>query len=688
MLSGAAVIAEETRDGRPADVGVRAQLIGVKRTNGQSADPAKILVVEDEQIIALELKDRLTHMGHRVVGVAAAGQEAVEQARSQKPDLVLMDIKLQGPMDGIDAAKAILSEVDIPVVYLTAFADEPTVQRAKATAPYGYILKPFQERELQIVIEVSLHRHRLTRELRASQAFVSALLMSVADGVVAAGLDGRVKLVNPPAASLTGWNQTEAAGRPVNDVLNVVRLPEARSGIWKDTAYSKLVARDGSEHPIESGSRSIRDAAGGALGTVWVFRDISERKRWRDRQRFMATLSAAMSSSLESDEILAKVAPIIARSLGDWCVIHLLPRRASFETHGALRIGAFAHRESAKNALAKQLHGVAAPGSNSPIRNVMQSKRSVLESPVSDAAWIAKSLGIAADVAPGLGVASTIIVPLHGPASVFGTLTIVAESQARSLTAFDLAFVEEIGQFMGLSIGNAQSYADAQRAIQMREDVLAVVSHDLKNPLSNIGMIAQRQLLRPATIGPIQVMKNAQEIWKTANRMNRLIDDLRDTASIDAGRLSLDLKRHKARALIADCLLMFEGPASERSIRLIATPAPDVDLVCDSERILQVLSNLVGNALKFSAPRQAITIRVEAHGRMAQFSVSDEAGGIAPDQVEHIFRQYWQAPNACRRGSGLGLFIARGIVEAGGGRIWVDSIVGVGSTFRFTVPLA
>jgi PAS domain S-box-containing protein len=652
---------------------------------GVAANAARILVVEDEQIVALELERRLTSMGHSVVGVVSSGQEAIEHVRRLQPQLVLMDIKLQGDTDGIEAADAIRNEADVPVVYLTAFADETTLQRAKLTEPYGYILKPFHERELHVIIEVSLYRHRVARELRESEAWRNALLQSMGDAVVATGPDGRVKFLNSLAEALTGWKEQEAAGRPLEEVLKVVQLPERRGGTWKDLPSKRLIARDGSARPIEAELTTIRDVTNTSLGTVSVFRDISERKRWQDCQRFMAAASGEVSSSLDREMILTRLAPLIARNLASWCVIHLCG------TKGTLRVAAFAHRESEKNAFANQLVGGVVRNSDDAvaIHRVVRRGSPLLEVDGADGGWITAALGIDSRLAPALVGASAIIVPLTTRGQTLGTLSLVSQRDRRlRFTELDLALAEELGRRLASGIDNAQLYSDAQRAIRMREDVLAIVSHDLRNPLASILMTTQVLLQARGRLSEPLVIRNARIVQRNAESMSRLIDDLVDVASIDAGHLSLKLKRNKAPCLAADALSMFEGLASQHSIGLVSTPLPDVDLLCDRERVLQVFSNLIGNALKFSPGGRSIVVRGEARGAVAHFSVSDRAGGIVPDQVEHVFERYWQAPEARRKGSGLGLYIAKGIVEAHGGRIWVDSTPYVGSTFHFTIPLA
>jgi PAS domain S-box-containing protein len=658
-------------------------------------DPAytsAILVVEDEQIVALELKDRLTRMGHSVVGIVTSGEEAIEESRRLRPDLIVMDIRLQGELDGIDAATAIRKELDTAIVYLTAYADETTLQRAKITQPYGYVLKPFHERELHVVIEVSLYRHRTERALRESELWRLALLRSVGDAVVATDAAGCVKFMNPPAEVLTGWRESEASGVPLDEVFRTAERPERRSGTWRDAPATSLIAKDGSERPIEHELTPIRDPAGGApMGTVCVFRDISERRRIRDRQRFLAVASSELASSLDREVVLTRVTSLIARGWTDWCAIHLV------DVRGGLRVGAFAHRHAPTHAAIARLAGSAIrdPPATA-VGGVARTGDAVQLNDLADGDWPARALGIEGPLAADLAAAAAIIVPLRARDQCLGTLTVVSapSAPARRAHQFDPADVElakELARRIAYGLDNARLYADAQRATAMRDDVLAVVSHDLRSPLTMIGMAAEQleQLTeQPEKLEPHRVMKNAGAIKRNAQRMERLIDDLLDVGRVDTGQLSIELQRVSASSLVADALSIFEVIAAERSIGLVSPPFPDADVRCDRGRVLQVLSNLIGNAVKFSPGGGVIRIGGAPGRGVFQFSVSDQGQGLASDQLAHVFERYWQAPETKHRGSGLGLYIAKGIVDAHGGRIWVDSAQGRGSTFHFTIPLA
>src|SRR5512140_1293632 len=216
-----------------------------------------ILVVEDENIVAKDIMTRLKNLGYGVVGSAASGEDALRLALDTRPDLVLMDIMLKGDMDGIEAAHHILDRLDIPVVYLTAYADEKTLQRAKVTEAFGYLLKPFEERELHITIEMALFKHQMERKLRESEQWLSAILRSVADAVIATDTHGRIRFLNPIASALTGWSLADAVGKPLAEVfcaadeqarariaravLNARKEPGDAGSMTRTT----LIARDG-----------------------------------------------------------------------------------------------------------------------------------------------------------------------------------------------------------------------------------------------------------------------------------------------------------------------------------------------------------------------------------------------------------------------------------------------------------
>ena len=251
----------------------------------------KILIVEDEAIVAADLAVKLEKLGYGVAGVATQGGEAVEMALNSRPHLVLMDIQLEGGLDGIQAAEVVRGQYDVPVIYLTAHSDPGTLARAKLTGPSGYILKPFEERDLATQIELALYKHQAERKLREQREWLRVTLRSIGDAVIATDAQGRITFMNPVAEFVTSWSVAEAVGKPLREVFRIVNEytrttvddPVAKvlqTGLIVGLAnHTILLRRDGTEVPIDDSGAPIRDAQGRIQGVVLVFRDISERRR-------------------------------------------------------------------------------------------------------------------------------------------------------------------------------------------------------------------------------------------------------------------------------------------------------------------------------------------------------------------------------------------------------------------------
>jgi signal transduction histidine kinase len=236
---------------------------------------------------------------------------------------------------------------------------------------------------------------------------------------------------------------------------------------------------------------------------------------------------------------------------------------------------------------------------------------------------------------------------------------------------------ELFASLAAVAIENARLYAQALEGSRAREDLLASVSHDLKNPLSTIRM--STQLLRRGT--PARAPTLVERIARSEQRMSRLISDLLDASKIEAGALKTAGQMEEVGLLLEEAAELF----ADRPV-LIEPPDWRLEVPADRELLLHVFTNLVGNALKFSPEGSAVTLAARARDGEVEFSVGDHGPGMSPDEVAHAFDRYWQSRGTDRRGSGLGLYIVRGIVEAHGGRVWIDSTLGAGTTVRFTLP--
>ena len=254
-------------------------------------EKAKILIVEDEAIIAMEIESQLQSLGYEVTSIVDTGEKAIEKAKEDKPNLILMDIRIKGEMDGIKAAEVIRNRFDIPVIFSTAYLDEERIERAKITMPFGYVLKPIQERDLRVTIEMALYISKVDSVRKKSEEWFSTTLKSIGDAVIATDTNSNVTLLNPVAESLTGWSQKDAHGKPLEQIFNIinegtretvknpVNIVIKTGNIVGLANHTILVAKDGKEIPIDDSGSPIRNDKGEIYGVVLVFRDITERKQ-------------------------------------------------------------------------------------------------------------------------------------------------------------------------------------------------------------------------------------------------------------------------------------------------------------------------------------------------------------------------------------------------------------------------
>lgn len=282
---------------------------------------ARILVVEDDAIISMDIQNTLQKLGHELAGTAVLGEEAVEKAAELGPDLVLMDIELAGELDGVEAAAHIREQLQIPVIFLTAYSEDTTLQRAKTTEPYGYLVKPLVERDLRIGIEMALHKHQAERRMVERERWFTDTLTSIGEAVIATDPQGQIRFMNSLAESITGWPRDKAIAQPLDKVLVLsgesppggVSSPFAealREGFAVDWSGNTCVwPREGPRTPIDYAATRIRQDSGETVGVVIVFRDISPRKQMEQERE---GLICELQSALAKVKTLSGLLPICA----------------------------------------------------------------------------------------------------------------------------------------------------------------------------------------------------------------------------------------------------------------------------------------------------------------------------------------------------------------------------------------
>ncbi|HWO17492.1 MAG TPA: PAS domain S-box protein [Kofleriaceae bacterium] len=537
-------------------------------------------------------------------------------------------------------------------------------------------------------------RKRLEEELRVSEARSSGILAISADAIISVDDDLRITMFNAGAVKIFGYSTEEAIGASL-DIL----IPERVRAIHREHvarfAAGQEVARkmgqrgrgilgrrkNGEEFHADAAISKL-DVAGTRLLTV-ALRDVSEQRRSEDESTFLAEIGSILASSLELEATLASVGKLITRALADICIVYVLEG-----SHEVRRIQA-ATRDPAQGWLRDYF--VQHPFDRRkapPVWAEMDAHRSILL-PRMSPEWIASYAQDEAHARAlrAMNMSSAIMVPLVVRGRLIGAMSLVASAPARAYTPADVRFAEQVAQRAAFAIENARLYDTAQRAIRTRDEVLGIVAHDLRGPLGTIQLYAES--LRELPAEPAHHRRPAEVIERCAKRMNRLIQDLLDVTQMEAGRLSVEHARVAAGELVDDIVEAHRPLAAAASLELHIDAARDLpDVWADRDRLQQVFENLIGNAIKFSGPGHAIRVGAAPREGEVLFWVADSGGGIASEDLPRVFDRFWQARRAGRHGAGLGLPIVKGIVEAHGGRIWVESAPGLGSTFFFAIPAA
>ena len=537
-------------------------------------------------------------------------------------------------------------------------------------------------------------RARAADELRASETKFSGILAIAADAIISVDGNQRVVHFNEGARGMFGYEPSEIIGQPLELLLPARHAAThaahvtafARSGTnarrmgERRTVHGRR--KDGREFPADA-SISQLSTPNGPIFTA-VVRDITDQTRRARRDATLANAGQTLAESLDFDETLAGVLNAFVPAVAPWCLLDVIEgddgeqqyRRAA-SRHADRRVDA---------ALAEWQREPLDSDSPEVVIDVIRSGTIQRVEEVDDDWMEAHTAGPRQlDIMHRTGMRSLLVAPLRARGGVIGAISL-GWSERQAYDEDSLSLIVALAERATLAIENARLFRQAQRATASRDQVLSVVSHDLRNPLSAVSMLARRLADDPPDRGDVQGI--GKNILASVDWTSRLMEDLLDAASIDAGKLSVITERQSLPHLVDSVLAMFAEEAASHAVAIdSAMPADTLWVRADGPRIVQVMANLVGNALKFTPAGGRVTIGAEATAEGVRVWVKDTGSGIPVADQARVFDRFWHArKNAKRRGSGLGLAIARGIVEAHGGRIWVESVVQKGSTFSFTLP--
>jgi len=620
---------------------------------------SRILIVEDESIIAKDIQNTLNRSGYSVVGIASSGEEAIKKAMEIHPDLVLMDIVLKGAMDGVEAAEHIRDHFDIPVVYLTAYSDDTTLQRAKITEPFGYILKPFQEKELYTTIEMAIYKHTTQRKLKESEQWLATTLKSIGDAVIATNVNKLITFMNPVAEALTGWKQEEAIGKPLKDVFKVIN---EKTGKQADDPVAKvlsegvivglanhtlLIARDGTKRPVDDSGAPIRDDKGKIIGMVLVFRDITEQKKAQE---------ALQRSELKYRELVQNANSIILRMDSQGNVTFFNEFAQQF----------FGYTED--EILGKNVVGSIVPKTDSELRNLAAMIRDIGLNPEEYANNENENMRKDGE---RIWVAWTNKAIYDKDGNIVEILCVGNDVTERKLLERQLLQalkMESIGTLAG------------------------GVAHDFNNLLMGILGNASLMLMNTDPADPNR--NRLKSIEKQVENGSKLTSQLLGYAR----KGKYELKHINLNQLVKDTSELFSRTRKDISIYLELSPDLFV-AEADKGQIEQVLWNLYVNAadampgggdfiLKtFNTDHKNMKGRlyVPKPGRYVVLAVTDTGVGMDKKIQQRIFDPFFSTKDM-GRGTGLGLASAYGIIKGHDGYIDVESRKGEGATFSIYLP--
>jgi PAS domain S-box-containing protein len=533
-----------------------------------------------------------------------------------------------------------------------------------------------------VAVDVTARR-RMEEALRERELEFRSLAESIPQLVWIADKAGSVYWYNQRWFDYTGTRLADVAGdgwqriqHPdhVHRVAEGFRAAIAHELAWEDTF--PLRGKDGFYRWFLSRAVPVRDESGHVVRWFGTNTDVTD-------QRFLSNASSLLAASLDMTATLEQLAKLAVPELADWCLVDL-------SRGNEIERVAVVHSDPAKVATMREWSRrhpskLDAPGG---IGEVIRTGRAVFYPDLAEAS--AGPLGRDPEqlrMLHELAIGSIIIAPLVALGRTFGAITLIRAESGRHYGPSKLETAIELGNRAGGAIDNARLYREAQEATRAREEILAIVSHDLRNPLAAIDLGAVIALQAP-DLGP-QARKQIETIHRSASRMEHLLRDLLDATSLQAGRLTLEKTTLDVTAFVASVKEAHEELANKSGIRLVCECDAQGAQICgDRSRLMQAFGNLISNAVKFCVRGDVVTLRAGVADREVAFAVADTGPGIADDELPHIFEPYWSAKRHANKGTGLGLYICKAIVEAHGGAISVATKLGQGTAFSLRFPIA
>jgi len=626
---------------------------GEPATEREQGDATRILIVEDDVIVAHNLKSRLEGLGYEVLAIARSGEEAVQRSLEARPDLVLMDVKIAGEIDGIEAAGRIRAHHDVPVIYLTGYADDATLARAKVTDPFGYVLKPFEMRELRSTIEMALYKHALDRRLRESERRYRQMIETLQEGVWILDREGNTTYVNPRMARMLGYTPEEMLGRHLTDftdeqgmALAAHYLARRTKGISEQHEF-EFRHRDGRRVFALLETAALTDEAGDYNGAIAGIIDITHWMRAEQQLRLQGVALEAAANAIVITDLAGNVLwanPAFARLTGY------------------------------------------------PVHEVLGQNPRLLKSGVQDEAFYRHMWDI---ILAGEVWHAEVVNRRRDGSFYTEEMTITPIKDAEGRISHFVAIKQDVSERKRVQQELWQAKEAAEAANRAKSTFLSNMSHEFRTPLNAIIGYSEFLQEEAVDLGQEDLLPDLQRIASAGQQLLALVNDILDLSKIEAGRMELFLETFDVDALLDD-IAQAGAVLAGRGDNVLSVDRrePVGHMRGDRYKVHQVVMNLLDNAAKFAQQGQ-ITLGAERQpgpgGDWILFRVADTGLGIPGEQLARLFEPFnpsGASPAHSRRGTGLGLPLCRRLCNLMGGEISVESEPGQGSTFTVRLPAA
>ena len=663
-----------------------------------------ILIVEDESIVAWDIQETLENLGYQVLSRVSSGEEAIQLSETNHPDLVLMDIRLDGEMNGIQAAQEIYTHLGIPIIYLTAHADEQTLGEATTTNPFGYLVKPFRSQELHTTIQVALRRHRLDQEAQSSHQQLTTTLASIGDAMVVTDEAGKVTFMNPVAERWTGWSQEEATGQDAGHVCCLLH-PESQEALEPlsgqamnlssaiNVGTAVLRSRHGSDRVVGDSSAPITNDQGEVVGSVLVLRDMTEhyqrQQQIQERNQHLEDFQLRLISQLRESTTQFQEAIACLQVLN-----RMLRSLSTFSSESELLqtlvtdLGQIFNADYCWIALHDEKYAIASIhwdylGSHWPpdvslsgTEIDMKLYPNFYRTLLAQESWISPPSEILPSCYSDLGtvLSQRLITPvlLAQPTSSTSTARVIGEvglitTEKQEWHPDQVQMISNVVSYALALFRQPQSLPAQQMALdasdrlnRLKEDFISSVSHELRTPLTNIKMATEmlRNLANPLlteTPEPLPPgqrqslrLKIDQYFQILADEWQRefdLINALLDFQSLETFSKPLVFIEQSFRPWIAQIFQSFVYRATREGRSLVYRITSDVKTVQTHFPTLErIVVELLDNACKYTPPNQKINILVSTSSRPRRLKISVTSMGveIAAEELERIFQPFYR----------------------------------------------